>query len=69
MRKGKKSKKGEEEKYKISLMQLMRLNAPEWRYILMGCIAAMLHGATFPIWAVFFGDFFGVSQVKCSPLL
>ncbi|TMW46661.1 hypothetical protein DOY81_008256 [Sarcophaga bullata] len=60
LRKGKKANKQEKEKYKISLMQLMKLNAPEWRYILMGCIAAMLHGATFPIWAVLFGDFFGI---------
>ncbi|KAI8127489.1 Multidrug resistance protein like protein 49 [Lucilia cuprina] len=61
-RKSKKSKKDEEEKYDIvgSITQLMKLNAPEWRYILIGCIAAMLHGATFPIWAVLFGDFFGI---------
>lgn len=51
-----------EEKYNISVCQLMKLNAPEWRYILVGCIASVLHGATFPIWAVLFGDFFGVSN-------
>lgn len=60
-RKNKKAKKDKEEKYDISIGQLMKLNAPEWRYLLVGCIAAMLHGATFPIWAVLFGDFFGVS--------
>ncbi|XP_037948003.1 multidrug resistance protein homolog 49 [Teleopsis dalmanni] len=53
-------KKKQKEKYKVSFKQLMKLNAPEWRFILAGCIAAMLHGATFPIWAVLFGDFFGV---------
>ncbi|XP_067631071.1 multidrug resistance protein homolog 49 isoform X2 [Eurosta solidaginis] len=46
------------EKDKITFVQLMKLNAPEWRYILIGCIASMIHGATFPVWAVFFGDFF-----------
>lgn len=48
------------EKYKISLYSLMKLNAPEWKLILVGCIAACLHGATFPIWAVLFGEFYGV---------
>lgn len=41
-------------------MQLMKLNAPEWRYILWGCIAAAMHGSTFPLWGLFFGDFFGI---------
>ncbi|XP_036342463.1 multidrug resistance protein homolog 49-like, partial [Rhagoletis pomonella] len=48
------------EKHNITFAQLMKMNAPEWRYILVGCIAAMLHGATFPVWAVLFGDFFGI---------
>lgn len=56
-----KRKSKDVEKYKISFSQLMRLNAPEWKFLLIGCVAACLHGATFPIWAVFFGDFFGVS--------
>lgn len=41
-------------------MQLMKLNAPEWRYILWGCLAAAMHGSTFPLWGLFFGDFFGI---------
>ncbi|XP_013099657.2 multidrug resistance protein homolog 49 [Stomoxys calcitrans] len=56
----KKKKSKEEEKYKISFLQLMRLNGPEWRFLVVGCIASMMHGATFPVWAVFFGDFFGI---------
>ncbi|XP_005191448.1 multidrug resistance protein homolog 49 isoform X2 [Musca domestica] len=61
-RKGSKRKRKSKdvEKYKISFSQLMRLNAPEWKFLLIGCVAACLHGATFPIWAVFFGDFFGI---------
>lgn len=57
----KRSKKEEVEKYSISFSQLMRLNSPEWKFLVVGCIAAMMHGATFPVWAVFFGDFFGVN--------
>lgn len=48
------------EKYKISFYSLMKLNAPEWKLILVGCIAACLHGATFPVWAILFGEFYGV---------
>ncbi|XP_039953591.1 multidrug resistance protein homolog 49 isoform X1 [Bactrocera tryoni] len=55
-----KRKKPKAEKHKITFKQLMKMNAPEWRYILVGCISAMLHGATFPTWAVLFGDFFGI---------
>ncbi|KAH8297255.1 hypothetical protein KR044_008793 [Drosophila immigrans] len=44
----------------ITFMQLMKLNAPEWRYIVWGCIAAAMHGVTFPLWGLFFGDFFGI---------
>ncbi|BFG05140.1 multidrug resistance protein homolog 49 [Drosophila madeirensis] len=54
------SKKQKPAPPKFSLTQLMRLNAPEWRYIVVGCIASVLHGATFPLWGLFFGDFFGV---------
>ncbi|XP_054737347.1 multidrug resistance protein homolog 49 [Anastrepha obliqua] len=55
-----KKKKIHVEKDKITFVQLMKMNAPEWRYLLIGCIASMLHGATFPTWAVLFGDFFGM---------
>ncbi|KAL5289501.1 pgp-2.2 family protein [Megaselia abdita] len=47
------------EKYNISFYSLMKLNKPEWKLILVGCIAACLHGATFPVWAVLFGEFYG----------
>ncbi|ALC42337.1 Mdr49 [Drosophila busckii] len=55
----KKQQAAEEEIQNVSFMQLMRLNAPEWRYIVLGCIAASIHGTTFPLWGLFFGDFFG----------
>ena len=49
-----------EEKYKISFTQILRLNYPEWRYLIVGVIAAAILGASFPLWAILFGDFFGV---------
>ncbi|EDV36373.1 uncharacterized protein Dana_GF11993 [Drosophila ananassae] len=45
---------------KVSFTQLMKLNSPEWRFIVVGSIASVMHGATFPLWGLFFGDFFGV---------
>ncbi|KAH8277612.1 hypothetical protein KR018_002116 [Drosophila ironensis] len=57
-RKKKKSKKPPAPK--ISFVQLMKLNSPEWRFIVVGSIASVMHGATFPLWGLFFGDFFGV---------
>ncbi|XP_034108471.1 multidrug resistance protein homolog 49 [Drosophila albomicans] len=53
-------KKNKVEEPTITFMQLMKLNAPEWRYIVWGCIAAAMHGITFPLWGLFFGDFFGI---------
>ncbi|XP_055916390.1 multidrug resistance protein homolog 49 [Eupeodes corollae] len=53
-------KKEKKEKYKVSFSKLMKLNAPEKWFIISGCIAAALHGCTFTVWAVYFGDFFGI---------
>lgn len=53
-------KKEKKEKYKVSFAKIMKLNAPEKKYIIAGCIAAALHGATFTVWAIYFGDFFGI---------
>lgn len=59
-RRSQRRKKKKVEEPKISFVQLMKLNAPEWRYIVWGCIAAAMHGVTFPLWGLFFGDFFGI---------
>ncbi|XP_037946902.1 multidrug resistance protein homolog 49-like [Teleopsis dalmanni] len=48
------------EKYKVSFTELMKLNAPEWPFLLAGCIAAIIHGSTFSAFAIIFGDYFGV---------
>lgn len=49
------------EKYKVSIMRLFKLNGPEWKFIVIGCLAAIIHGATQPAFAVIFGEFYGVS--------
>lgn len=39
----------------------MKLNSPEWVYLLIGSIAAILVGASFPAFAMLFGETYGVS--------
>ncbi|XP_076435076.1 ATP-dependent translocase ABCB1-like isoform X2 [Babylonia areolata] len=40
--------------------RLMRMNSPEWVYILLGCIAAILNGGVQPSFAVIFSKIIGV---------
>ncbi|KAH8241577.1 hypothetical protein KR032_011592, partial [Drosophila birchii] len=44
-----KKKKVKEVVPKVSFTQLMKLNAPEWRLMLVGSIASVMHGSTFPL--------------------
>nr|XP_040221248.2 multidrug resistance protein homolog 49 [Anopheles coluzzii]XP_040221249.2 multidrug resistance protein homolog 49 [Anopheles coluzzii] len=63
---GKSDEKNEEEQeevYHVSLMRLLKLNAPEWHYILFGCAAAIVVGASFPAFAVLFGEMYGILSV------
>ncbi|KAI5641363.1 ABC transporter transmembrane region domain-containing protein [Phthorimaea operculella] len=45
----------DEEVKPISDWALLRLNAPEWPYMVVGSIAAFMQGACFPVFAVLFG--------------
>lgn len=46
-----------------TILKLIRLNGPEWPLILGGCIAGVVNGATLPLFAVLFGDFFGILEL------
>lgn len=43
------------------LLQVMKLNAPEWPYLLIGGLCAIVCGAAFPCSACLFGEVFGVN--------
>uniref|UniRef100_A0A182FDS3 ABC-type xenobiotic transporter n=1 Tax=Anopheles albimanus TaxID=7167 RepID=A0A182FDS3_ANOAL len=58
-----KNEEEQEEVYPVSLMRLLKLNAPEWPYILFGCSAAIVVGASFPAFAVLFGEMYGILSV------
>jgi len=45
---------------KVSFIQLIKLNSAEWQFLVVGGIASVMHGANFPLWGLFFGDFFGI---------
>lgn len=44
------------------LMNVIRLNKPEWFFITLGLIAAFGFGSNEPIYAIFFGSIFAVSN-------
>jgi hypothetical protein len=49
--------------------RLMKMNAPEWKYILVGCLAAVINGGIQPSFAVIFGKIVGVGELlltKCQ---
>lgn len=54
---GKKKKK---EKVQVSNYRLLKMNSAEWPYILAGCIGACTVGASFPVYAVLFGEMYGI---------
>ena len=47
----------------MSLTRIMRLNGPEWYYIIAGCLAAIVNGGVQPAFAVIFAEIIGVSRV------
>lgn len=44
------------------VIKLLHLNRHEWPLIVGGCLAAIVNGATMPLFAFLFGDFFGVLE-------
>jgi len=44
-----------------SILRLMKMNAGEWYYIVIGCIMALAQGAVQPAYGLVFGFVFGVS--------
>lgn len=43
------------------MFTLIRLNSPEWKLILVGVLASVINGSSLPIFAILFGEFYGVS--------
>lgn len=41
----------------VTLLDLLKMYKPEWKFIMCGSIAAFINGLTFPMWAVLFSMF------------
>lgn len=50
----------EEDKKKVSTLGLMKMNSKEWPYIVTGTLASCIVGASFPAFAVLFGEMYGI---------
>ncbi|CAO1320937.1 unnamed protein product [Diamesa hyperborea] len=50
----------EEGKPEITSLRLFKMNAKEWPYIVSGAIGSILVGASFPAFAVLFGEMYGI---------
>jgi hypothetical protein len=51
-----------EEQYDAPLSRIIALNKPEWLHVLVGCVAAAAVGFTLPLFAILFGEVYGVSS-------
>lgn len=47
----------------VSMMRILKLNAPEWKYLTVGSVGAILVGASLPCFAILFGEFYGVMSI------
>ncbi|CAH1380444.1 unnamed protein product [Tenebrio molitor] len=43
-----------------SIISILKLNRPEWFYILVGCVASVITGSALPVYGLVFGDIIGV---------
>ena len=45
----------------VGMVELMKMNAREWPYILLGILGSLIEGSAFPLFAIFFGEILRVS--------
>ncbi|XP_044268848.1 ATP-dependent translocase ABCB1-like isoform X3 [Tribolium madens] len=49
-----------EENKGSAIIQILKMNKPEWFHILTGCITSVINGSALPIYGLVFGDIIGV---------
>lgn len=47
--------------YWQTFKRILRIAKPEWLYLIIAVIAAFLSGSSFPVFAILFGEFYGVN--------
>lgn len=48
---------------KYCMWKLMKVNSPEWAYLLFGCVGCIINGGLVPIYAYFYGQVFEVKYI------
>lgn len=46
------------------MWKLIKVNSPEWIYLLFGCIGCTMNGGLVPIYAYFYGQVFEVRLMR-----
>ena len=59
----KKSKKEKEDIPKVSFLELLKLNKPDWYLVLIGVIGSAILGVLFPMLAILFSNVLSVSEL------
>ena len=54
---------------KVSFLELLKLNIPDWPLVLTGVIGSAIMGALFPLLAILFGGLLAVSVLHTLPSL
>ena len=54
-----------EELPEVDSLRVMRMNLPEWPYILLGLLGSVVMGGAMPVYAILFGEVLGV--LKLAP--
>ncbi|WAR00099.1 MDR1-like protein [Mya arenaria] len=57
------TEEAKKEKVNAGFGRIMRLNAPEWFFILLGCLSALINGGLMPAFAIIFAEILGVFQL------
>lgn len=63
-RRRKRSKEEKEEYPPVSFKELLKLNVPDWPFVLVGVLASGMIGAMFPLMAILFSDVLEVDPGK-----
>ena len=53
--------------FKVPFLSILKLNVPEWKYLVVGCIGSALYGAYPFLYAISFGGITDVCVTFCVP--
>ena len=63
---GRRHRTKKEELPKVSFLQLLKLNRPDWLLVLIGVIGSAIIGCLFPLMAILFSEVLNVSELRCA---